>query len=768
MDLLSSAFRSSLRSLAGLSFVALLFAPLWPAQAEASADPRQRIDQLVEAHLEAEGIEPNPMAGDSVFLRRAYLDLAGRIPTLEETRAFLDSADPGKREALVDRLIGSEAYHSHFFNYWSDLLRVRTQISGAGQSVPAGLAYEKWLKEAIRENKPYDALVRELVTASGYSWDNPAVGYYLRDFGMPLDNLAITSQVFLGTQIVCAQCHDHPFDEWTQMDYYQMAAFTHPLVTSNNTPTSVRALELLKERRPNLPQEQERRVRRALSEILFPLRFNQVAETERRLRLPHDYQYDDARPRSFVAPATMMGAAAPMSASVSPVEAFGKWLTSPENPRFTRVMANRLWKKAMGLGLVEPVDDWTSYIQGSVPGLLDTLETLFVELDYDVQAFQSILYRTRTYQREASLEEPELGVPYDFPGPVLRRLSAEQLWDSLVALTVEAPDEPNRARDLAGDERILRTRLIAEAVYEQGAPELLRNGLLVVEIQERLSEEIEAAETKIAAAREAGDDEKIREALAEVRAIRRQLAREIEEQIYLPTLEKRLGRHFERASLEPGAAPRRRREPSAFFMEMAGAAVAGAAMEPGGTDDGAEAAPALAYLDEIVVGMVAERRAEITEARRQSLKQEAEAWGVETPRQRRLHSNFRRASQRLVRASEMNSPSPPGHFLREFGQSDRELVENASDDASVTQALSLLNGITMNALANPYSAVSRATTGLPLDQRLEQVYLAMLSRLPTEEERLLFHEARGEDHSLVSPPRLVWTLMNTREFLFIQ
>jgi len=751
-------------SVFGLGAVAAFLALSLLAGATAPAEePHQRIDRLVEAHLEAEGIEPNPVASDSVFLRRAYLDLAGRIPTLDETRAFLDSDDPAKREALVDGLVGSAAYHSHFYNYWSDLLRARTQITGAGQSVPAGLAYEKWLKEAIRENMPYDALVRELVTASGYSWDNPAVGYYLRDFGMSLDNHAITSQVFLGTQIVCAQCHDHPFDEWTQMDYYQMAAFTFPLATLNNPPMAVRAMDLFKERRPNLSGEQERKVRRGFTEILFPLRFNQVVETDRRLRLPHDYQYDDARPRSFVAPATMMGPDAALSASVSPVEAFGQWLTSPENPRFAPVMANRLWKEAMGLGLVEPVDDWSTHTQGSVPGLLDYLAELLVELDYDIQAFQRIVHRTRAYQREASLEEPELGVPYDFAGPVLRRLSAEQIWDSLVALTVENPDEPDHARNLASEERILRTRLIAEAVYEQRAPELLRNALLVVQIQERLSADIEAAEAKIAAAREEGDDAKVREALAEVRAIRRQLADEIEEKIYLPSLEKRLGALVEPASLPAEEAPRRRREPSAFFQEMAETVLAADRAE-----GGAGGSPSLAPLDEIVAEMVADQRAALADARRQQAERDSAEWGVETQRQKRIHANFRNATRRLVRASELNAPAPPGHFLREFGQSDRELVENASDDASITQALALLNGPTMHALANPYSVISRATTRLPLDERLDEVYLAMLSRLPTEEERLLFREARVKDHTLVSPPRLVWTLMNTREFLFVQ
>jgi hypothetical protein len=758
---------ASVALVACLAFAGAAPSQLLAAEATEALLPQERIDQLVEAHLESKGIAPNPVADDSVFVRRAYLDLAGRIPTLEETRAFLASADPGKRAALVDRLVGSPAYHSHAYNYWSDLLRARTQITGVGRSVPAGVAYERWLKEAIRTNLPYDEIVRELVTASGYSWDNPAVGYTLRDFGMPLDNLAITSQVFLGTQIVCAQCHDHPFDEWTQMDYYQMAAFTYPLSTVNNPPAVSQAMDLLKSRRRHLNDEEERKVRRGFTEILFPLRFNQVVETDRRLRLPHDYQYDDARPRSYVAPATMMGPAAPLSSSASPVEAFGQWLTSPENPRFSVVMANRLWKEAMGLGLVEPVDDWTAHTRGSVPGLMEYLGDLFVELEFDVQAFQRIVHRTRAYQREASIAEPELGVPYDFPGPVLRRMSAEQVWDSLVALAMEDADEPNLARELANEERVAHTRLIAEAVYHQGTPELLRNALLVVEIQERLSEKIAAAEAKVVAARESGDDDQVREATAEVRAIRGQLAGEIENRIYLPALAKRLDRLdrlVERASLSAEEAPRRRPEPSAFLLEAADHIRAVADSR----DGDAGAVGATSPIDEIVAKIMGGQRREMAKARRQRQAEEQERWEVRTQRQRGQYAAFAQARQRLVRASEMNVPAPPSHFLREFGQSDRELTENSSDEASITQALSLLNGTTMSLVGNRYSAISRATAGQPLDERLDTIYLAMLSRLPTEAERTLYYEARDENRELVSPQRLVWTVLNTREFLFVQ
>lgn len=431
-----------------IPLLTFLFVSLAQAEPKAGGSASTRIDQLIAAQLREKERKPNRVASDEVFVRRAYLDLVGRIPTMEEASSFFQSEDAKKREKLVEELIGSDGYVSHQYNYWADLLRAKTSIAGNGQSVPAGMAYERWIKNAIRENKPYDEMVYELVTATGSSWENPAIGYYLRDYGMPLDNLAITTQVFLGTQIVCAQCHDHPFDDWTQMDYYHLSAFTYPIVTTNNHPLQKKAFDLLEKRKGEIPRERQQDLRRAFSEILFPVRFNNVIETPRKLRLPHDYQYDDAKPKAVVQPATLMGNEAVVSPAKSTVDAFGEWLTSPENPRFTQVIANRLWKKAFGIGLIEPVDDIKEYTQASNPELMKFLEDLMIELDYDLQAFQKVIYQTGAYQREAVLEEPVPGEPFYFAGPILRRMSAEQIWDSIVTLTVEDPDKPSAGREL--------------------------------------------------------------------------------------------------------------------------------------------------------------------------------------------------------------------------------------------------------------------------------------------------------------------------------
>ena len=191
-----------------------------------------KVDALVEKLYAPNEVKPNPITDDETFVRRAYLDIAGRIPTADEAREFLSSMGPTKRADLIDGLLDSDGYVSHQFNYWADILRITSRMNG--QDPANGAAYARWVKDAIRDNMPYDKFVNELVTAQGMIDDNGAVGFYLRDRGMPLDHLATTVQVFLGTQMVCAQCHDHPFDEWTQMNYYELAAFSTPMDVVRN------------------------------------------------------------------------------------------------------------------------------------------------------------------------------------------------------------------------------------------------------------------------------------------------------------------------------------------------------------------------------------------------------------------------------------------------------------------------------------------------------------------------------------------------------
>jgi hypothetical protein len=186
----------------------------------------QKIDQLLAQGWEKAGVKPNPPASDDVLVRRLYLDIAGRIPTVEEAQAYQKSGDPQKRAKLIDTLLASDGHTSHMFNYWADILRLSDNVKGRLTAE----AYEEWLKKQIKANTPYDQFVKNLLTTDGGVWDSGSIGFWQRDENK-LDHLAYTVQVFLGTSIVCAQCHDHPFDKWTQMDYYHMAAFTYGMDT---------------------------------------------------------------------------------------------------------------------------------------------------------------------------------------------------------------------------------------------------------------------------------------------------------------------------------------------------------------------------------------------------------------------------------------------------------------------------------------------------------------------------------------------------------
>ncbi|HSI61631.1 MAG TPA: DUF1549 domain-containing protein, partial [Candidatus Saccharimonadia bacterium] len=203
----------------------------------------REIDAILEKDWQANKLPANAPASDEVFLRRIYLDVAGRIPTHREAEEFLNSKDADKRSKLIDRLLASEGYVQHMYNFLADILRA--QSNGQAGAI-TGTAYTNFIKESLRTNKPYNKFVKEMISAQGDSWDTGAIGYYMRDRGMPLDNLASTARIFLGTRIECAQCHNHPFDKWSQMQFYEMAAFTYGVETNDYYgPTQLGARDLM-------------------------------------------------------------------------------------------------------------------------------------------------------------------------------------------------------------------------------------------------------------------------------------------------------------------------------------------------------------------------------------------------------------------------------------------------------------------------------------------------------------------------------------------
>lgn len=706
------------------------------------------IDALVLKKLEQQKLSPNDLATDDVFLRRVYLDTIGRIPTLKETQEFLADTAPDKRAKLIDRLLASDGYVQHHFNYWADILRYKNTLYN-GATV-AGAAYAEWIKKSLAENKPYDQLVRELITAEGKTYDNGAVGFYIRDYNMQLDNMAVTTQVFLGTQMVCAQCHDHPFDKWSMMDYYQMAAHTYGIQSTNglvgrSLPSGYGKNAIKKSAAAT--KEDRQLIGKAITEILRPVRFNTVIRNDRALRLPHDYPYTDAKPRDVIKPyipASFSKDGDVAASAQSPVEGYAAWMTSPDNPRFTLVIANRLWKKVMGQGVIEPVDELTDSTVPTNPALMSYLESLMKQANYDMKAYLRVLMNTETYQRASYTKELALGEPYYFPGPLMRRMSAEQIWDSLVALYKNQPDKPSLETQLERENMITRIRWMDHAIGALTDEELAACARQIAKLQKELSEGVRQAQIDLAKAQEAKDEEGIRAAKRIVSQQRSTINKAVEQVVFEAGYRKFV-ELAEAGKLKEQADPELAKEISLVLK--------------GKNADKLPFDKALAAIQKI-------RRArldQIEEAQRDRLR---ETFKV-TKDNAKDFSRYAYNCERVVlRAADLRAPAPNGHFLREFGQSDRELIENANKEATVGQALMMLNGEQFENLLNPFTVIARSLArAKDADQAVDTLYLTLLSRQATPEEKKLLRPVITDDTGKADA---LWSLINTKQFLFIQ
>jgi len=479
-----------------------------------------QIDRLLGSDLDHARLMPEARVDDGTFVRRAYLLIVGRIPTAEEARAFLEDGSMSKRGDLVDRLVASPGFDSHLFNWVGDLLRVQTR----GAREKSGLGWHVWLRQSIANDKPWDQLVREMLAASGHSANNPAVGYYLRDRNMQLDNFSNTMQVFLGRQIGCAQCHDHPFDDWTQYEYYQMASFSGGMqYRSEDMQVMVRRVaEELKGQKKNKAQAENadergrrqqnqnlmRQAGRQLRPFFRVLNNDAVADNpQESLRLPKDYKYADGKPGEVVTPATMFG---PKIADVAPEmrkQAFADWVTSPDNPYFTKTIVNRMWERTFGAPLYDSLDDLDDESATAHPQLVETLEQYMKLCHYDLRQFSRILCRTKLFERACMVQEPTMGEPVAFRGPVLRRMSAEQIYDSFLVLRHgEVDDSPSDSLIQSGESHVsmvnsvfkapARDLLVLAESAEQGEERLRKAQAAVREAQLKLRD-AESREEKI-------------------------------------------------------------------------------------------------------------------------------------------------------------------------------------------------------------------------------------------------------------------------------
>ncbi len=409
----------------------------WPAR-------RNFIDEVVFNKLQRLKVLPSQTASDEEFVRRVYLDVCGIIPTPEEVRTFLADTAPDKRAKLIDQLLDRPDYADVWTLKWSDMLRNNPKFTG-----PGVLVFHEWIREQMAKNVPADQFVRALLTATGRNGDevlgskkqakkggpspamefplNPATNFYMVTQN-PLDTTSAASQVFLGVRLECARCHNHPFEKWTQNDYYGLAANfsgVRILRSGRQGPGAVVAPEpapepvVVKGRK----RKQARRVR-GVAIVRHP-KTNEVME-----------------PR-------FLDGTLPQGTGPDRREALAAWITAPENPFFARNIANRIWAHFLGRGVVEPVDDMRVTNPPSNPELLDALAKELVTHKFDMKHLARTILNSQVYQLSSSQNEFNREDTTNYARAYPRRLSAEQLYDSISQATgqfVLADQRRNRRR----------------------------------------------------------------------------------------------------------------------------------------------------------------------------------------------------------------------------------------------------------------------------------------------------------------------------------
>jgi len=365
------------------------FASAPNAASYVSAARMNFIDDLVLAKLKVLGIAPAPLCTDSEFIRRAFLDAAGILPSPAETAAFVADASQDKRAKLIEGLLKRPEFVDYWTYKWSDLFLV----SSKKLNPTAMKVFYDYLHKSVADNKPWDKLAREILTPSGSNLDNGAANYYVihKD---PIDLTETTTQAFLGMPLMCARCHNHPLEKWTQRDYYQMAnLFSRVRLKSGDRAGEVLVIAS-DEGNINLPK------------LGAPLPPKPLDGTEMRL--------DDSSDRR---------------------EKLADWLTSPQNPYFAKSIVNRVWRNYMGRGLVESEDDLRLTNPPSNQELFDTLAADFVKSGYDVRRLMIEIMTSAAYQRSSTPIGNNAKDDRYYSRYIVRRLSAEVILDGLSKVT---------------------------------------------------------------------------------------------------------------------------------------------------------------------------------------------------------------------------------------------------------------------------------------------------------------------------------------------
>ncbi|MFN7769668.1 MAG: DUF1549 domain-containing protein [Planctomycetaceae bacterium] len=357
------------------------------APVEQLPSPANFIDEHVFASLKEIGIPPSATCDDATFLRRVTLDIAGRLPTLAETTRFLAATNADKREQWIDELLRSQDYADYFASKWAALLKNRRD--DASDTI-SNFAFHAWVRDSLLANKPYDQFVRELLAATGTVIGNPPVAWYKR-VKEPKQQLEDVAQLFLGVRMQCAQCHHHPFERWSQDDYYSLAAF---FTQVGRKPSATRG-----------------------EDMIFHKRGTATAT--------------NVKTGQSLRPAALGDVIPPIPASEDPRLKLADWMGSKSNPFFAKALVNRYWKHFFQRGLIEPEDDIRDSNPPTNPELLAALEKHFIESGFDLKELVRTITRSRAYQLSAQPNDANLTDRQSHSRFYPRRLQAEVLLDAI-------------------------------------------------------------------------------------------------------------------------------------------------------------------------------------------------------------------------------------------------------------------------------------------------------------------------------------------------
>ena len=353
-------------------------------------EPVNYIDELIADKLNKLRIHPSGQCSDEEFLRRVNIDLVGLLPTVEEYTAFIESDDPDKRTAKIDELIARKEFTELWVSKWAEWLMMRSSNRVSYKSI---VLYYQWLSEQIADNVPLNVMVQDLLSANGGTFKVPQTNFYQ----IETDRLKVAenvAQTFMGMRIQCAQCHNHPFDRWTQDDYYNFAAF--------------------------FAQIGRKRGEDSRETIVFNSGGGEVKHVVTGQNAP---------------PVFLGGGKPEMQPGEDRREILAKWLASPENPYFAANFVNRVWQHFFGIGIVDPVDDVRISNPASNPELLETMARKLTETNYDFKALVRDICLSKTYQRSTQRNESNASDEMNFAHQNIRRIKAESVLDVISQVT---------------------------------------------------------------------------------------------------------------------------------------------------------------------------------------------------------------------------------------------------------------------------------------------------------------------------------------------